>query len=188
MNHLALQITLPALAGAALLAAVVIAVRGLFRGYPPSPHPGAKHLGRKAQAVVAAAADALFPPAGPIPISGSEAGLLPYMDAYLGRVDARQRGLIGLLLHFVEHAPLLLGPRRTRFTRLSLPDRIALLRRLAQSDVYFLRVVFLSLRVMLTMGYLANPEVAKRMRCTPSATPFEGPSAERPCRDREVFA
>jgi hypothetical protein len=155
--------------GAVLVLAVV---REVALGYP-RPLLEASVLSKKQQALVAAAADALFPPGGPIPISGTEAGLVAYMDGYVRRSPPRFRALIGLLLTFVELAPWLFGPRRARFTRLAPAEREQALARLATSDVYFLRASFLSLRTMLSMGYLANAAVARALAAVPNRAPFE---------------
>ena len=173
----------------ALLALGALLVRGLYLGYP-APRVPLRWLSRKEQAILAAAADALFPAGGPIPLSGTEAGALPYLDAYVGRVDASQRALMRLLFRAVEHGPWLLGPRFARFTRLDPPARIAFLRRLAKSDRYLLRVVFLTLRLMLTMAYLANAEVARRMRMVANLEPFRAGAGEpdQPSRDGTALA
>jgi hypothetical protein len=155
----------------ALAAALALLARGVFLGYPATGVP-TRNLSRKEQAILAAAADALFPSGGPIPLSGTDAGAVPYLDAYVGRVDRTQRALMRLLFQAVEHGPWLLGPRFARFTRLGVADRIAFLGKLAKSDLYFLRVIFLSLRVMLTMAYLANQDVARRMRIETNLEPF----------------
>ncbi len=56
---------------------------------------------------------------------------------------------------------------------------------MARSELYFRRVSFLSLRTMLTMGYLAHPEVQRQMKIVPDAAPFEkGKEPGRP----EVYA
>lgn len=156
---------------AAVCAALVWLARGVFLGYPAQDVP-TRNLSRKEQAILAAAADALFPPGGPIPFSGTDAGAIPYLDAYVGRVDRTQRALMRLLFQAVEHGPWLLGPRFSRFTRLDAASRIVFLGKLAKSDLYFLRVIFLSLRVMLTMAYLANGDVARWMRIETNLAPF----------------
>ena len=182
----------------ALCGATALLVRGVLLGYP-APPVVLRHLSRKEQAILAAASDALFPPGGPIPLSGTEAGALPYLDAYVGRVDRSQRALMRLLFQAIEHGPWLFGPRVARFTRLGAAERIAYLRKLSKSDLYFHRVVFLSLRIMLTMAYLANEEVARRMRIVSSLAPFARASEAPRSRDvaaslrasdpgREVFA
>ena len=156
---------------AALSAALAWLARGVFLGYPAKEVP-TRNLSRKEQAILAAAADALFPPGGPIPLSGTDAGAIPYLDAYVGRVDRTQRALMRLLFQAVEHGPWVLGPRFSRFTRLDAASRIVFLGKLAKSDLYFLRVIFLSLRVMLTMAYLTNSDVARRMRIEANVAPF----------------
>jgi hypothetical protein len=155
----------------AVCAALALLARGVFLGYPATGVP-TRNLSRKEQAILAAAADALFPSGGPIPLSGTDAGAIPYLDAYVGRVDRTQRALMRLLFQAIEHGPWLLGPRFARFTRLGAADRVVFLGKLAKSNLYLLRIVFLSLRVMLTMAYLANQDVARRMRIESNLAPF----------------
>lgn len=161
--------------------AIVLVLREVFLGYGPPIVEGHRALGAKEQAVVAAAADAMFPEGGPIPLSGTQAGLVRYMDRHVADLSSRQRALVKLLLWFVEHGPRVFGPsRRARFTRLSHDERARALASMRTSSVYFRRIAFLSLRAMLTMGYLANADVARHMRMTASASPFDpraaGPS------------
>lgn len=169
---------------AALLAALLL--RSVALGYPPATLPLGSFFGRKEQAIVAACADALFPPGGPIPLSGTEAGLVAYMDAYVGGLPPLPRLLGRLLFHSVEHAPLLFGPRRARFTRLCPEERIEALRLMAESSLYFRRVSFLSMRAMMTMGYLANSRVAESIRMRQNLAPFE--RREPAAREEEVYA
>jgi hypothetical protein len=167
---------------AAALAAILLA-RAVFFGYPPAPLREAL-LSRKEQAIVAACADALFPPGGPIPLSGTEAGLVWYMDGYLRRLPPGSRLLGRLLFHFIEHAPWIFGPERARFTRLRPAARVEALRDMQNSSIYFRRLSFLSMRAMLTMGYLAHPEVARTMHIQADLAPFERREVPR----RESFA
>lgn len=190
MSPLLQSVILLALAGAASLLALALLVHGLFLGYPAKA-VAITLLSRKEQAIVAACADTLFPPFGPIPLSGTEAGAVAYMDRYITRVDRTQRTLIRLLLQAVEHAPWVFGPRPVRFTRLSPAERVTVLRRMSVSRIYFRRVMFLSLRVMLTMAYLANGEVARRIGMVPRIAPFEGEGAApgaTPARDHGRYA
>jgi hypothetical protein len=163
------------LAGAAASAAFA---RGLFFGYPEkSVVDGA--TGAKEQAVIAACADAFFPPGGPIPVSGTRAGLVSYFDEYLGRLPKGQAVLVRLLVWFIEHGPWVFGPKPVRFTRLSLADRIRVLKSMQTSPIYFRRIAFLSMRTILTMGYLANAEVMRAMHMKHDADPFGLGKAER---------
>lgn len=160
-----------------LVAAVLVfaVVYEIALGYPKRAFVPSL-LSGKEQAIVAAAADALFPAGGPIPVSGSDAGLVGYIDGYVRRSPPRYRSLIRLLFAFIELVPWVLGPRRTRFTRLAQADREETLARLARSDVYFLRAAFLSLRTMLSMGYIANDAVARAIGVVADQTPFEPPA------------
>jgi hypothetical protein len=174
---------------AVVVAALVLAallVRAVFFGYPPAELPGGALFSRKEQAVVAAAADALFPPGGPIPLSGTEAGLVAYVDAYVAGLPPTPRLLGRLLFHLVEHGPWIWGPRRVRFTRLRPEERIQALRELQESALYFRRVSFLSMRAMMTMGYLGCPAVARKMGMVPNLAPYEARAPE--AQPEEVIA
>ncbi len=157
-----------------LLIAAVIAslllVR-LFFGYAPSKLKSSP-LSAREQALVEAAANTFFAPGGPIPLSGSDAGTLSYFDAYFQRCPAHQQLLIRLLLLSTELGPLLFGPRPCRFTRLSHAHRTRFFEEAFSSWLYFRRLSFISLRAIMTMAYLANPEVAKSMNMHARRDPF----------------
>ena len=112
------------------------------------------------QIVVAACADTMFPPAGPIPVSGVQAGLVAYVDAYILALPGRRRLLVHLLFLFIQFSPWLFGPRRSRFTRLRPIDRFRVFQDMAFSSLYLRRIAFLSVRAIMTMGYFACPLVA----------------------------
>jgi hypothetical protein len=166
-----------------VLGALGALVRGVFLGYPRPPLPRSV-LSAKEQAIVAACADAMFSASGPIPLSGTDAGLVAYMDAYLRRVGAGQRALIRLLFQFLEHGPWVFGPLRARFTRLPPAAQAATLDGMRTSSIYFRRLAFVSLRTMLTMGYFADPRVTGLIGWPQSTAPFEPVQAPRP----EAFA
>lgn len=167
--------------------ALVLIARVLFLGYPPPSLTNAV-LTHRQQAIVGACADAFFPPGGAIPVSGTEAGLVKYTDTYVRRLDARGRFLLGLLFLFIELSPFLFGPRPRRFSRLSLPDRLAMLGGMGSSDIYFRRVAFLSMRTILTMGYLSNARVAGVMHMQIDAAPFEKGTSRGPAHATMVAA
>jgi hypothetical protein len=122
--------------------------------------------------LVEAVADAFFPPAGPIPLSGCEAGVGPYFDRYLRRAQITPRVMMRLLLVFTELSPLVFGPRRKRFTRLRQDERLRFLDEARSSRIYLRRVAFISLRALMTMAYLSNDEVAERMGMVANTDPF----------------
>jgi hypothetical protein len=140
-------------------------------------------LGGKGRAVVAAVADTLFPAGELFPLSGSAAGVVEFMEQYLGRSRPIERLLIHLLLLFTELSPLAFGPRPLPFTKLAVPERAELLRDAADSRIYFRRIAFTSLRALLTMGYLDNAQVAGRIGIKPDPNPFglDAAGTEPPC-------
>ena len=81
------------------------AVRGVFLGYPGERIAKSAFLSKKEQAILAALADAFFPPGGAIPLSGTDAGLVEYFDDYARQFPPGQGRLVHLLLAFLEHAP-----------------------------------------------------------------------------------
>ena len=166
----------------AVVSAAALA-RGLFMGYPDKAVPEGR-LTRKEQAIITACADAFFPAGGRIPVSGTEARLVLYMERYVSRLPPGQARLVRLLFWFIEHGPWVFGPTRHRFSDLSLEGRIAVLESMRTSPIYFRRIAFLSMRTMLTMGYLADPRVARAMRMKANQDPFaiavETPTEARP--------
>jgi hypothetical protein len=154
------------------LVATVGLVRGWFLGYPAA-RPEAPSLSAKEQAVVMAAADAMFPRGGALPLSGSEAGALRYVHESLSTSPTRIRLLLRLLFVFVEHGPWVVN-FRARLTRQSPEQRVATLRSWAESPVYFLRVVFTSLRTIVSLAYLSDNRVVDGIGATPNTAPFEG--------------
>ncbi len=161
----------PPLLLAGLAASGAALAKGLFLGYPKKAYASG-FLTAKEQAIVAACADTLFPAGGPIPISGTQAGLVEYFDRYVARLPEQQGVLIRLLLWFVEHGPWVFGPRPVRFTSLPERERLRVLEGMRTSPIYFRRIAFLSMRTMLTMGYLAHPTVARAMRVRAHNDPF----------------
>ena len=159
------------IASATLLAAAIGWLIRMLTDYPPKRIPSTV-LSAREQTTLAAAADAFFPPGGPIPISGSDAGVVRYFDGYVGRYRPAQRLLTRLLIAFTEYSPLLFGPRHVRFSRLALEQRIAFLNHAFTSSVYFRRIAFITLRAVMTMAYLSNREVARHMNMTCDTDPF----------------
>lgn len=155
-----------------LLAALLLLWIGLrvFGGYRPLP-PAVVTLTRREYAFVAAAADATFPRGGPIEPSGCDAGVPRYVDRYLAVVPARMRRLMRLLFFLLEHAPLFFPPGGPsglrRFSKLSPSAQVAYLEGWQRSRFFPRRLVFTSLRSILTLGYLSDPEVQQALSLTP---------------------
>jgi hypothetical protein len=162
---------IPALICAAFALPALALTARLFVDYPRAPLARSVMSARE-QALIGAVADAYFPPGGPIPVSGREAGLVAYFDGYLARSGRTQRFLMRLLITFTELSPLLFGPRFARFSRLTHEEQIKYLHDAFTSRIYFRRLGFISLRALMTMAYLANDRVAAHMHMSADLDPF----------------
>lgn len=159
------------MAGWILLGAVVgYALVRVFWGYA-RPEPPTRVLAAREMALIDAAAEATFPPGGMIPPSGSEAGIAANTDRWLAAVHPRMRRLMRLLFFLIEHATLVFptsGWRGfRRFSSQSAEQRIAALDGWRTSRLFVRRLVFASLRAILTMGYFAHPPVLRQLGLLP---------------------
>jgi hypothetical protein len=159
-----------------LLVVTVFGMRRFFAGYPKPVEPLAV-LARREACFLDAAASATFPAGGAIPLTGSDARLPRYVDRWLKALPGRQRLLIRALLALMEHATLVFAaPGRgglRRFSSLTLEQRESVLRGWAESGIFARRLVFMSLRAILTMGYLGHPTALRHLRLAPYA--FDSP-------------
>jgi hypothetical protein len=158
---------------ALLIAAVVLALaaRRIFVYPVPAGEYGA--LRRHEVAFVASAADAMYPPGGAIVSSGRDANLTDYADRFVAASHPRTRLLLHVLFTFVEHATLLFpapgwGGWR-RFSSLSHEQQVAVLDGWSESSLFPRRLVFTSLRAVLTMGYFAHPGLLRELSLAPFA-------------------
>jgi hypothetical protein len=156
-----------------------------FGGYP---RPGAKlaRLSRREAAFVAAAAEALFPRGGAIAPSGLDAGVPAWCDRWLDALPAGTRRLVRALFVLVEHATLVFpapgfdGWRR--FSALDAERRGAVLEGWRKSRFFPRRLVFTSLRAIVTQGYFADAAVLRSLSLAPRAiaTPVHAADALYP--------
>ncbi len=165
---------------AALLAgAVGYGLWRVFLGYP-APRTPLLCLARREAATVDAVAEAMFPPGGSIPASGLEANAPRYLDRLLDVSHPRIRLLVRLLFFLVEHATLFFpAPGRLglrRFSALSFDQRVAVLDGWNHSRLFARRLVFTSLRALMTLAFFAHPPVARALRVAPYA--IESPVRE----------
>ncbi len=157
------------------LAALGYAVVRIFAGYATPARPAAV-LSRRELGFLDAAADTLFPAGGAIPLSGREAGVPAYVDRYVEAVPRRMRILMRLLFFLVEHATVFFpapggisGGGMRRFSALDQAQREVALADWQRSRFFPRRLVFTSLRAILTMGYFASPPVLRALRLAPLA-------------------
>jgi hypothetical protein len=139
------------------------------------PDPGRRYrtLGRAEVAFISSAAEAMYPPGGMIPSSGLDADLPSYIDRLMMASRPRIRWLMHLLFTLMEHATLFFpAPGRggmRRFSALEAEQRVAVLDGWAESALFVRRVVFTSLRALLTLGYFAHPPVLRTLGIAPPA-------------------
>ena len=154
------------------LAAVALgyAVSRVALGYPRPPRRF-DSLFRSEAALLASAAEATFPAGGEIPPSGLDADAPGYTDRLLTAAHPRMRLLMHLLFFLVEHATLFFpAPGRRgwrRFSSLDAEQRAAVLEGWRTSRLFPRRLVFASLRAILTMGYFAYPPVLRQLGLAP---------------------
>jgi hypothetical protein len=157
-----------------LLLALALAY-GLTRvaaGYPRPPRAFG-FLMRGEAAFLKAAAVATFPPAGAIPISGGDAMISEYVDRLLAASHPRIRVQMRMLFFLVEQATIFFpapgrGGRR-RFSSLDRGQQVAVLDAWGGSPYWQRRLVFSSLRAILTMGYFAHPPLLRYLGVAPLA-------------------
>lgn len=161
-----------------LLLLVVLAL-GAYRflaGYPRPPLT-LQALAPREYATVGAAALATYPRGGAIPPSGLDANVPLHVDRFVAAQRPGTRLLMRLLFVLVEHASLLFPARGRggfrRFSALDDQQQIEYLHGWQRSALLPRRLVFVSLRAILTMGYFADPGVLRALGLAPRrvATP-----------------
>jgi hypothetical protein len=157
--------------GLAVLVAGILLAWRLFARYPRIDPARFRVLAPREAAFLEAASEALFPRGGELAVSGSEAGIPAWVDGYVALQPARGRLLMRLLFCLVEQATLVFaapgrGGRR-RFSSLDPAQRVAVLEAWQRSRFFARRLVFTSLRAILTMGYFAHPAVLRGLGLAP---------------------
>jgi hypothetical protein len=142
----------------------------LALGYPKPPR-SYRCLARREAAFLEAAAEALFPSGGAIPLSGREADLPGYADSFLLSLPAHLRLQVRAMFMLFEQATLFFpangaGGRR-RFSSLAPEQRVEALESWSQSRFFLRRLAFTALRAVLTMGYLGHPVAMRSVRLAP---------------------
>jgi hypothetical protein len=144
----------------------------IFAGYPRPAQPH-RVLARREVAFIASVAEAMYPPGGAIEASGLDADVPGYVDRLMVASHTRTRVLLRLLFFLVEHATLIFPAPgrdgRRRFSSLDFDRRVAVLDAWANSGMFARRLVFTSLRALVTMGFFAHPPVLRELGVAPLA-------------------
>ncbi len=151
----------------------------LFWGYP-KPQRDFQMLAPRDVAFLDAAADVFFPAGEGMPLSGLEADLPGYAEAYLSELPVQKRRLILALFTLFEQGPLLwpargLGAFR-RFSSLDREQRVRVMQGWADSRLFLRRTAFSALKAVLILGYLGRPESLASLGFTRWS--FESPVGE----------
>lgn len=155
----------------ALAAGLVLVLVWRVCGGYSKPEAELARLSRREAAFVAAAAEALFPRGGAVPPSGLDAGVPAWCDRWLDALPAGTRRLVRALFLLVEHATLVFpapgwdGWRR--FSALDPERRGAVLEGWRTSRFFLRRLVFTSLRAIVTQGYFADAAVLRSLGLAP---------------------
>lgn len=149
---------------------VLVGIRRVFLGYPAA-HVGAKALAARELATVRTAARVIFPEGGAIPASGDSARVAQHSDRFVHAQNPSNQLLMHLLFFAIEHGTILFPPpgrsRFRRFSDLREDQQLAYLESWRQSERPERRLVFTSLRAIVTMGYFADPNVLRALNLSP---------------------
>ena len=152
----------------------ILGIRRFFLGYRAAP-VGVEALSAPAYETARAAALVIYPRGGAIAASGDSARVALHADRFVAAQGQGNRFLMRLLFVAVEHGTLLFpthGPGGwRRFTSLGPDQQLAYLEGWRQSELAPRRLVFMSLRAILTMGYFADPEVLRGLGLSPRELP-----------------
>jgi hypothetical protein len=144
----------------------------LCGGYARPTAP-VKGLSRREAALVAAAAEALFPRGGAVPPSGLDAGVPAWCGRWLGALPGGTRLLVRCLFALVEHATLVFPAAGwdgfRRFSALDAERRGQVLEAWRTSRWFLRRLVFTSLRAIVTQAYFADAAVLRALGLAPFA-------------------
>jgi hypothetical protein len=142
----------------------------VFGGYPAA-EAGVHRLSRREAAFIASAAETLFPRGGAVPPSGSDAGVAAWCDRWLAVLPSGTRVLVRALFALMEHATLVFPASGwdgwRRFSALDAVRRAELLERWRTSSWFPRRLVFTSLRAIVTQAYFADPAVLRTLGLAP---------------------
>lgn len=130
-------------------------VRWLVSDRPTAP--GRAALSLREAGVVAALADAYFPPGNPLGVSAADIDLVSAVDAYLASLLAEDRRLFRALLTAVDQWPRASLSSTSSFTAWPRADRVAKLRELDTSARAEPRLVGGLFRAMVGMPFLEDP-------------------------------
>jgi len=127
-----------------------------------SPAPGMLSLTEAEYLTAASAADAFFPKES-FEVSAAEADVPRYVDRYVHEMPPAKTKLMKLLLRSLEYSPAMTIQSLTRFSRLPLADRQAVLRAWEDSHLLVQRMGHRALLLVCSSGYFECDAVLEKM-------------------------
>jgi hypothetical protein len=120
---------------------------------------GRAALSEREAAVVAALADAYFPPGSPLGVSVEDVDVVSGADAYIAGLLAKERRLLRALLTAIDQWPRVTLSSPARFSAWPRSDRVKALRALDESPVPEKRQLAGLLRALVAMPFFDDPRV-----------------------------
>ena len=138
-----------------------IAAAGGIATHLEPPAPGAWVLSAAELNTVRAVGEIMFP-AGVFPIDGTDPSVIAEVDRIVGdMLDSLRARAFRYVLRTLEYGTI--ATRGSRFSKLDLEHRRAVLAVWADPEVLVRRVSWDSLRVILAMAFFVQPEVCTAM-------------------------
>ncbi|MCC7384247.1 MAG: hypothetical protein IT384_20550 [Deltaproteobacteria bacterium] len=141
-------------AGGLIIAGVALKVAAMFE----RAAPGREVLSEREETILGKLIEALFPADAEMPAGDVEA-MTRHLDHFLAHNDPDVRLLFKSLLHVIEDQATVL--RFTRFTRLSLAERMEEVRSWELAPIYLKRAAFSSAKLLIGMAYFEQDAAAE---------------------------
>jgi hypothetical protein len=135
-----------------LVAGAAVRIGSLF---DQAPAPAHKSLSVRELAIMTALIEALFP-GGDMPAAERD-HMIPWADEFLARTDRDVRLLFKSMLHVIEEESRVL--RFSRFSKLSLADRMSEVRAWEVTPIYLKRSAFNTVKLVSSLAYFEQPGV-----------------------------
>jgi hypothetical protein len=127
-----------------------------------------KVLSAKQVTVLVALAEVFVPPTDRIAVALEETDFVLRVDRFLERGDSLATRQFLQLLSAFEHYPQLLTFHFTRFTRLPLADRDAIIRDFSESRFFLKRSIFTALKSVICNHYFSGEKVQAALGYAPA--------------------
>lgn len=126
-----------------------------------------RHLTVTEARIVAALADTMFPEGGAYPAGATTAGVVEWVDGYLGQLPPQQRMATRSMFVMFEAEFAVFNPGSSnRFSTATAEERAERLAAWEDSETYGRRAAFQALKATMLLAYLGHPEVKRQLGIT----------------------